>query len=88
MCTYSLVPITLTPVRLEQGRYSKLSLAFAVSKEDSHLLPENSFDTCMIYAITTHQSSPPRSSQTPQSQLINLYYFFQFVKELNSLLIA
>ena len=45
MCTYSLVPITLTPIRLEQGRYSKLSLAFAVSKEDSHLLLENSLNT-------------------------------------------
>jgi hypothetical protein len=42
----------------------------------------------MIVAITTHQSSPPRSSQTQQIQLINLYYFFQIVKELNSLLIA
>ncbi len=40
----------------------------------------------MIYAITTHQSSPRRSSQTPQIQLINLYYFFQIVKELNSLI--
>jgi hypothetical protein len=42
----------------------------------------------MIVAITTHQSSPPRSSQTRQLQLINLYYFFQIVKELNGFLIA
>ena len=42
----------------------------------------------MIYAITTHQLLPQRSSQTQQFQLINLYYFFQIVKELNSYLIA
>ncbi len=36
----------------------------------------------MIYAITTHQLSLPRSSQTLPLQLINLYYFFQIVKEL------
>jgi len=41
----------------------------------------------MIYAITTHQSSLLRSLQTHPLGLINLYYFFQIVKELNSLLI-
>jgi hypothetical protein len=33
--------------------------------------------------ITTHQSSPTRH-HTHQIQLINLYYFFQIVKEQNS----
>ena len=67
MCTYSLVPITLTPDRLDQGRYSKLSLAFAVSKEDSHLLLENSLilvdDLCnhnppvITFALITNASA-------------------------------
>jgi hypothetical protein len=35
----------------------------------------------MIDTITTHQYFPIRSSQTHQSILINLYYFFQIVKE-------
>src|SRR3954454_19108620 len=35
----------------------------------------------MIDTITTHQYFPTRSSQTHQSILINLYYFFQIVKE-------
>jgi hypothetical protein len=35
----------------------------------------------MIDTITTHQHFPIRSSQTHQSILINLYYFFQIVKE-------
>ena len=67
MCTYSLVPITLTPDRLDQGRYSKLSFAFAVSKEDSHLLLENSLilvdDLCnhnppvITFALITNASA-------------------------------
>ena len=35
----------------------------------------------MIDTITTHQYVPMHSSQTHQSILINLYYFFQIVKE-------
>jgi hypothetical protein len=38
----------------------------------------------MIDTITTHQHNPTRSSQTYQPALINLYYFFQIVKEQNS----
>jgi hypothetical protein len=58
----------------------------AVSKALSrmvHMLREL-FNTFMIDTITTHQSSPTRSSQTHQLELINLYYFFQIVKERNS----
>src|SRR4051812_20519812 len=35
----------------------------------------------MIDTITTHQHLPIRSSQTYPPALINLYYFFQIVKE-------
>ena len=34
----------------------------------------------MINTITTHQSSPLRSSQTHQLKLINLYYFSRLLK--------
>ena len=59
MCTYSLVPITLTPDRLDQGRYSKLSLAFAVSKEDSIF----DDDTMSFAHMLTHTHSEMDSEQ-------------------------
>src|SRR3954463_7394568 len=82
MCTYSLVPITLAS--LARDVIEHLSFAFAVSKELIAFYVENSLHTLMIDTITTHQRSPIRSSQTYQLTLINLYYFFQIVKEQNS----
>ena len=85
MCTYSLVPITLTSVRLEQRRYKEFEFSVCRIQRRFDFCFENSFDTLlMIVAITTHQSLLLRSSQTHQLGLINLYYFFQIVKELNS----
>ena len=83
MCTYSLVPITLTSVRLEQRRYRAFEFSVCRIQRRFDFYFENSLHTLlMIYAITTHQLLPQRSSQTHQLQLINLYYFFQIVKEL------
>ena len=88
MCTYSLVPITLT----SRWRTTKKPvIGLSMNMPYSRLLAacyrdENSF-LLMIDTITTHQYLPIRSSQTHQSILINLYYFFQIVKEQNSQLI-
>ena len=68
MCTYSLVPITLTSALARSKDVIKnLSLAFAVSKEDSHLLLENSLihvdDCCnhnppvITFALITNASA-------------------------------
>ena len=90
MCTYSLVPITLTSA-LAKSKDDIKNFEFSVCRIQRRFdfYFENSLHTLlMIYAITTHQLLPQRSSQTHQFQLINLYYFFQIVKELNSYLIA
>ena len=87
MCTYSLVPITLTSVRLEQRRYKEFEFSVCRIQRRFAFYFENSLNTLMIDTITTHQFPLMRSSQTHQLPLIILY-FFQIVKELKQPLIA
>ena len=81
MCTYSLVPITLTSALAKSKDVIK-NFEFSVCRIQRRFVFyfENSLNTLMIDTITTHQFSLIRSSQTHQLPLINLY-FFQIVKE-------
>lgn len=65
MCTYSLVPITLTSVARDVIEYE-----FEYAVIQNTYLSKHSF-LLMIDTITTHQYLPTRSSQAHQSILIN-----------------
>ena len=84
MCTYSLVPITLTSV-LAENKDAIVNFEFSVCRIQRLIAFyfENSLHTFLIDTINTHQLLPKRSSQTLKHQLINLY-FVQIVKEQNS----